>query len=366
MDTQFRYLSEADVTECGVLDTASCIDTIEEIFGLLNSGDYLMGGPHGNSHGLGLQFPELSKFPAMPLAGPDRRFVTMPGYVGGRFNVSGNKWYGSNAANRTLGLPRSVLTLILNDPETGEPLALLSANTISASRTGAVPGVAARYLVSNEAASLAVLGCGPINRACVEALLLELPHVRTVTCMDIVPSVSKDLATWISSTFGIESKVVDSVERAVLDADVVTVAASRLAPLEVEATWFREDAVIMLTGPMAADDELWTTSTLVYDHVPLHQEYISEAAASGDSSHFYDGVIGGPLYRLIDEGRLPKLEDSSSLGDFVANPALMVKQGTGRVVFVASGMSVLDIGWGFDLYKRAIQLGVGQMLSLWE
>ena len=45
----------------------------------------------------------------------------MPAYLGGRFNVCGNKWYGSNMANTKKGLPRSILTVMLNDVETGAP-----------------------------------------------------------------------------------------------------------------------------------------------------------------------------------------------------------------------------------------------------
>ena len=52
----------------------------------------------------------------------------MPAYLGGRFQTSGVKWYGSNIANREKGLPRSILTMILNDIDTGAPLAFMSAN----------------------------------------------------------------------------------------------------------------------------------------------------------------------------------------------------------------------------------------------
>lgn len=60
----------------------------------------------------------------------------MPAYLGGRFDVCGNKWYGSNAENPKKGLPRSVLTVTLNDKDTGEPLAFMSANLLSAAEQG--------------------------------------------------------------------------------------------------------------------------------------------------------------------------------------------------------------------------------------
>ena len=101
--TEFLFMSEPDCIAAGVLDAKLCVDNAEEVFRLLAQGDYLMGGAGRNSHGLPLVFPETSPFPAMPLAGPDRRFVALPAYLGGRFDVCGVKWYGSNAANGMLG-----------------------------------------------------------------------------------------------------------------------------------------------------------------------------------------------------------------------------------------------------------------------
>lgn len=114
----FLYLSEPDTIAAGVNDAARCVDTCAEVFGLLAKGDYLMGGSNHNSHGMGILFPKETPFPNMPVAGPDRRFFAMPAYLGGRFDVCGNKWYGSNAANTAKGLPRSILTLVLNDKDT--------------------------------------------------------------------------------------------------------------------------------------------------------------------------------------------------------------------------------------------------------
>src|SRR5512139_3649250 len=93
--TEFLYLSEPDLLRVGVLDVPRSVDVAEETFALLAKGDYLMGGTNHNSHGMGIVFPKATPFPNMPVAGPDRRFVAMPAYLGGRFDVCGNKWYGS-------------------------------------------------------------------------------------------------------------------------------------------------------------------------------------------------------------------------------------------------------------------------------
>ncbi|NTA40701.1 ornithine cyclodeaminase, partial [Agrobacterium salinitolerans] len=184
-----------------------------------------------NSHGLNIVFPKETKFPNMPVAGPDRRFAAMPGYLGGRFDVCGNKWYGSNHANTQKGLPRSILTMMLNDKDTGAPMALMSANLLSAARTGAVPGVAAKHLANKDAKVVSVVGCGPINKACFTAIMTQLPAVEKVVCFDVFLDKANELARWVAETYKVEAVGVDEAEAGFRNIDVITVAASRLKPL---------------------------------------------------------------------------------------------------------------------------------------
>ena len=157
---EFLFLNEEDMIKAGVTDMGRCVDVMTEMFELLGKGDYIMGSKNHNSHGIMIDFPENPKFEGMPKTGPDRRFMAMPSYLGGRFKVCGEKWYGSNKENIKKGLPRSILMYTLNDKDTGAPLAYMSANLLSAIRTGAVTGVAARFLAKNDAHVASVIGPG--------------------------------------------------------------------------------------------------------------------------------------------------------------------------------------------------------------
>lgn len=364
--TQFLYLSEQDTIEAGVLDAVKCIDNAEEVFTLLSRGDYLMGGSNHNSHGLGLVFPKETPFPNMPIAGPDRRFVAMPAYLGGRFDVCGNKWYGSNAENPKKGLPRSVLTVTLNDKDTGEPLAFMSANLLSAARTGAVPGVAARHLARKDSEVVAVLGCGQINRSCLRSILTQLSNVKKVVCYDIFEAASQKFLDWAKQELGVDGVATTNLKEAVEEADVLTVAASRLKPLYVKDEWLKEGVTVLITGPMQTDDSFWMSTKLIYDNVALHQAYVQDAIESGDKAEYYKGVIGGPIYTLIDAGKMLKLEDSTSIGEVVLGEKSGRTSDKERITFVACGMATFDVGLGYDLYRTALEQGVGQKLILWD
>ena len=361
----FLYLSEPDMIEAGVLDASRCVEVCEETFKLLGDGDYLMGGSNHNNHGMNIVFPKETRFPNMPVAGPDRRFATMPGYLGGRFDVCGNKWYGSNHENASRGLPRSILTLMLNDRDTGAPLALMSANLLSAARTGGVPGVGAKYLARRDPKVVSVVGCGPINKACFTAVMTQLRAVEQVVCFDLFLDKALALAAWVEAEYGISSVGVDSAEKGFCGADVITVAASRLKPLKFANEWIKDGATILVSGPVNSDESFWTDCRIVYDHTPLQEAYVEDAIASGDRQAYYNGVIGGPLYRLIDAGKLPRLKDSAGMGDIVNGETPGREDEKQRIVFIACGMAVFDISWGYEMYENARLGGIGQTLNLW-
>ena len=362
----FLYLSEPDMIEAGVLDASRCVEVCEETFRLLGDGDYLMGGSNHNNHGMNIVFPKVTKFPNMPVAGPDRRFAAMPGYLGGRFDVCGNKWYGSNHENVSKGLPRSILTLMLNDRDTGAPLALMSANLLSAARTGAVPGVGAKHLAREDSRVVSVVGCGPINKACLGAIMTQLKAVERVVCFDLFRDKADEMAAWVAARYGISSVGVDTPEAGFCGADVITVAASRLRPLKFDDAWIKDGATILVSGPVHCEESFWTDCKIVYDHTPLQEAYVEDAIASGDRQAYYDSVIGGPLYRLIDAGKLPRLEDSTGLGEVVNGRKPGREDEKERIVFIACGMAVFDISWGYEIYENARRANIGKKLRLWE
>ncbi|MDR1536056.1 MAG: ornithine cyclodeaminase [Planctomycetota bacterium] len=364
--TEFLYLSEADTIAAGVLDVKRCIEVAEETFALLSEGDYLMGGPNHNSHGMGIIFPKETKFPNMPVAGPDRRFFAMPAYLGGRYDVCGVKWYGSNHANPARGLPRSVLTVQLNDKDTGEPLCLMSANLLSAARTGAVPGVAARHLARRDAETAAAIGCGPINESCFQSIRSQLPGLKKLYCFDVFEDKAKAFADWAGKELGLEGVVAKSLEECVRSGEVITVAASRLKPLFLESAWLNPGTTVLLSGPARADDAFWAGNRIVYDHVHLHEAYVEEAVASGDKAGYYAGVIGGPIYTLIDAGKIQPLAQSTGLGDIVRGKAEKRTDNRANIIFVACGMPVFDVSLAYELWDKAKAKGIGTKLLLWD
>ena len=84
------YLNEEDMIKAGVLDAGACIETMRDTLSLFGKKDFLLGGPKADEHGLQMNFPQTSDIEGFPLDdGPDRRFMAMPDYLGGRFHIAG-------------------------------------------------------------------------------------------------------------------------------------------------------------------------------------------------------------------------------------------------------------------------------------
>ena len=363
--TKFLYLDEEDMIKAGVLDMAHCIDVEEELFGLLSSGDYVMGGDKHNAHGIALKFPKESPFPNMPLDGPDRRFMAMPAYVGGRFHVAGQKWYGSNIINPQRGLPRSILMVMLNDADTCEPLALMSGNLVSSVRTGCVPGVATRYLARKGAQVCACIGAGPVSKACFDAIVLEAKELKEVIICDLFLEKADAFAREVEEKYGLKARGTTCLEEAVRAADIISVAASSVKPIHMEDSWLKPGSLMIFTGRGTIGEDYYSSAKVVWDHAPMHEVYYDEHLLLPENERFING-IGVQIYRLMYEGKLPPITESTSLGDVINGTRPGRQSDDERICFVTGGLPVWDVGWSYEIYQNALKLGLGQTLRLWD
>ena len=365
--TEFLYLSEQDLLKAGVLDSKRCVDVLDEMFQLMGQGDYIMGGPRANEHGIRMSFPKEPQFEGMPADGPDRRFMAMVAYLGGRFHVAGEKWYGSNIVNPSRGLPRSVLMVMLNDVDTCEPIALMSGNLISSIRTGSVPGVAVRYLAKKESRTCAVIGAGPVNKACVQGIMVDAANVDTITIYDVFPETAEKFAKWVEETYQVKAVVAESTEAAVSDADIISVAASRLKPVIIEDAWLKPGSTLILTGVAQVAERYWNDATIVFDNNKLHMANMEDAhRCDTDPREAYKTMMNGVLYQMVEDGKLPALETMPSLGDIACGKLPGRTDDKQRIAVVTGGMATEDVAWAYDLYLRAKEMGLGQKLLLWD
>lgn len=363
------YLNEEDMIAAGVKDMKGCVEAMEEMFKLMKIGDYRMGGANGNSHGCMVMFPESSPFPEMPVDGPDRRFMAMPAYLGGKFDMAGMKWYGSNAENRKKGLPRSILTLILNDKDTGAPLAFMSANILSAYRTGAVPGVGFKYFAKENAETIGIVGPGVMSKTALAAAMTVRPTINTVKVKGRGQASLNRFIEYVKKGYpGVNVYAVDSIEEAVRDSDIVSVSTSSptgdpsLYPYIAEE-WIKPGAVIESTAALRFDDDfVINRARTVTDNIKLYEAWEEEMKPNAYNT------IPIPAVRvedLIADGRM-KTEQIDDLGDVLLGNVPVHRSEDEVVIYSVGGMPVEDIAWGTIVYRNALEKGIGTKLNLWE
>lgn len=366
----FIYLSEQDMIRAGVTDMATCVDTMEEMFSLLYHGDYRMAGANNDSHGAMVTFPENSPFPTMPKPTADRRMMAMPAYLGGNFCTAGVKWYGSNIANREKGLPRSILMFTLNDADTGAPLAHMSANLLSAYRTGAVPGVGARHLARKDSRVIGLLGPGVMGKTTVAAFIAVCPQIDTIKVKGRGQLSLDNFLTWVQDTYPQikQVEIVDSLEEVVRGSDIVTYCSSgevgdpATYPI-VRREWVKAGAFLAMPALCSIDAGMEQADVRkVLDNTGLYHAWFDEVPKP---AHRTIPVIGVRFMDMLDAGQLQadQLED---IGKIVAGEAPGRQNDEEIIIMSVGGMPVEDVAWGTVLYRKAIEQGIGVKLNLWE
>ncbi|MDM8010593.1 MAG: tyramine oxidase subunit B [Parasphingorhabdus sp.] len=366
----FLYLSEPDMIRAGVTDMAKCVDAMEEMFHLLHIGDYRMAGGNNNSHGAVVMFPDDSPFPEMPKNTTDRRFMAMPAYLGGSFRTAGMKWYGSNVDNRDKGLPRSILTFMLNDADTGAPLALMSANLLSAYRTGAIPGVGARHLARKDSRVVGIVGPGVMARTSLAAFMATCPMIDTVKIKGRGKANLDAFTGWVAENYPQipNVHVVDTDEEVVCDSDIVTFCASVATgdPSKyptIYREWVRPGTFLSMPAPCNIDEGMIGSDIRkVLDFTGLYEAYLEELPAP---RHIHIPAVGVKYFDLIEEGKLSRdaLED---LGAIVSGDVPGRRNDEEIIILSVGGMAVEDVAWGTMVYRNAIANGIGVKLNLWE
>ncbi|OTG87437.1 ornithine cyclodeaminase [Acinetobacter sp. ANC 4558] len=366
----FIYLSEADMIKAGVTDMPACVDTMEEMFSLLYHGDYRMAGPNNDSHGAMIVFPENSSFPNMPKPTADRRFMAMPAYLGGKFCQTGVKWYGSNIENRNKGLPRSILMFTLSDTDTGAPLAHMSANLLSAYRTGAIPGVGARYLARQDAKVIGLVGPGVMGRTSVAAFIAVRPNIDTIKVKGRSQKSIDEFVIWLKENYPQISniQIVDTVEEVVRDSDIVTYCNSgevgdpNTYPL-VKREWVKKGAFLAMPAVCNIDEAMQASDIRkVLDNPGMYEAWFEELPRP---AHNVVPLIGVKFMDLVEEGKIAA-EELEDFGKIVAKEAPARQNDDEIILMSVGGMPVEDVAWASVVYKNALEKGIGIKLNLWE
>jgi len=324
---ELLYLSRKDVEDLGI--------TMKDIIEIVD-------------HGFRLKGLAETEMPSKPGIHPrtDAFIHAMPAYVK-ELEIAGMKWVSGYPTNMQKGLPYITGLLILNDPETGIPAAVMDCAWITAMRTGASVGVSAKYLARQPSSVAAFLGCGVQARTSLRALVETLPELSKVRCYDLYPEATRRFIDEMSLAFPRLKMIACSSPAEMIEAADVVVTAIPIVtdpkpPLH---------AGMLKKGGLAVSldyDSAWTSSAMK-ECDKFVSDDVDQLLSTRKEGVYFAGI---PEEIYADLGELAAGLKPGRQGDFE------------RIFSMNMGIAVDDMVTAKIVYERALKKGTGTKLPL--
>ena len=320
-------LSQRDVAK--VVNVKSAIGAVEEAF---------------REYGLGrAQMPPKIYLDLKEFSGD---FRAMPSYVR-KFNLCTLKWVNAHPKNAVFGLPAVMAVMIVSDPQTGFPLAIMDGTLVTSLRTGAGGAVAAKYLARRNSSVVAFVGCGVQARAQLAALR-EVFRIKEAR----VWGHQKTLAARFIRAMrkpGEAMTAAVNIRECVEGADIVVTTTPSRKPI-VRSSWIKDGTHINAIGADAPGKE------------ELDQRILKRARVVVDDPEqaSHSGEINVPVARGIFKSK----DIYATLGEVVAGRK-KGRAGPGQVtVFDSTGLAIQDTAVASLIYKAAARKKLGKWMRI--
>ncbi len=335
---EFIYLSQEDVIIAGGLNMGKCMEAVEEALACHARGDMVL--PSKTVVRWGDPETEATK----------GRINAMPGYLGGKVGKVGIKWIGSSPLNpKTHNLPRASGILILNDPETKLPLAIMDSTIISAMRTGAAGGLGVKYLARKDSRIMGIIGAGVQARTQAMAATIAFPHLEKILIFDILPDRSENWCKEMAARLNTPCSPAKSAEEAVRESDFFVTVTTAHSPI-VKAEWIKPGhTFIHMAG---YEDEVAVVKKA--DKIVL--DSWTEVHHRGLQT----------VYLAYEQGLITEKDIYAEIGEIIIGKKKARESEKEFIYYNTVGMGIEDIAFGSYVLAEAKRKGIGVTLPLWK
>jgi ornithine cyclodeaminase/alanine dehydrogenase-like protein (mu-crystallin family) len=286
----------------------------------------------------------------LSLADTDNRLVVMSASMKSALATKVVTLFPGNSAR---GIPLILGVAVLNDTETGIPIALLDGASLTGLRTAAGSAVATQALAPPVTSILAIIGAGAQAKAHLKLLanLYKFDEVRICARgIDSAQRLATESATWVEGRV----VVVANPEEAVRGADIVVTATTAVEPV-VQGEWLSANAHVCAVGATRPgireiDSEVLIRASVIA--VDTRRGALFEA---------------GDLMTPISEGIL-RPESLAEVGEILLGRRQGRAETDAVTVYKSVGTAAMDAAVAAALYRAAREQGVGTEVSLneWE
>ena len=274
-------------------------------------------------------------------------FRAMPAYLS-RPAACGMKWVNVHTRNRRRGLPTVMAIIVVNDPKTGFPVAIMDGLLITKFRTAAAAAVAAQVLARRASRVVGFIGCG----AQADAQLLALAEVFSLRGVNVwgygVGEAKRFCALMKRRLPRVQFVPCASVEVCVRNADVVVTLTPSRRPL-VKRVWLRPGVHINAVGADAIGKQ------------ELDPRVLQDATVVVDDRR--QAMHGGEVNVPIRRGQFRPRDIHASLGEILLGRKPARRSSRALTVFDSTGLAVHDVALAQEVVRRAKQRGIGRRVS---
>ncbi len=272
---------------------------------------------------------------------PNGDFRAMPCYIP-EFGFGGVKIVNVHPLNpEKYNLPTVMATILLIDPETGKPLAIMEGGLITDMRTGAAGGIAAKYLARKDSKVVGMVGAG----AQAKTQLLALNEVMDVEEVKICAKTSSECRKFIKdmSYLGLDiyEKKIDDV---VKNSDILVTATPVTKPI-VKDEWVGEGMHINAIGADAPGKQELDPNIL--KRAKIFVDDYEQACHSGE--------VNVPLAK----GIIKKEDICGELSDVIVGKKKGRVDDTDITIFDSTGLAIQDLATAVLVYEKAKKLDLG-------
>ena len=276
---------------------------------------------------------------------------SMPSYIepGDLCGVKVVSVHQNNTKN--YGLPTTLGTIILHDPETGLPYCIMGGTHVTDLRTGAVSGVMAKYLAKPDSKVLAVVGAGAQGYTSMEMTMLALPEIQEVRVCDLSAQRMEAFAERGAAEFP-QARFVccGSNDQALEGADVVIYATSASVPL-LEGSEIQPGTTVVCVS-----EKLTPKTIAMFDGWYVDFTECAIERYNADGRHAAE--LAGRTYEDLTVDMV-----TGEIGDILIGKLPGRTDPSQRMLAASVGMSIEDVICAREVYENAIAQGLGTVLD---
>jgi len=275
-------------------------------------------------------------------------FRVMPAYLE-NIDAAGVKIVNVHPNNpKRYNLPTVMAVIVLLDPKTGAPIAIMDGTSVTNIRTGAAGAVAAKYLARRDSEVVAMVGSGAQARTQLLALA-ETFKIKEVRVNDLSVNNARAYVRLMKKRVRADYKIFTRTEHAVRGADIVVTTTPSRKPI-VMNEWISDGTHINAIGADAPGKQELDPQILLRAKVVVDD--VQQAIHSGE--------VNVPL----SLGLIARADIFGDLGEIVAGKKRGRTSEDEVTVFDSTGLAVQDIATDWVIYQKAKRLGRGRKIEL--